>query len=77
MDLSTWEDLWTAFVITLLFTIPTVMISHFRTRKHIRKNHEVVKDLLNPDTPGGLGEMVQNGHTENLPETLDNRVEVG
>jgi hypothetical protein len=55
MDLSTWEDLWTAFLITALFTIPTIMMSHI---KHQRK----IKDLLDVNTPGGIADLVKENN---------------
>jgi len=74
MDLSTWEDLWTAFVVTALFTIPAVIASHLRTNKKMNKHQASMTDLLDPTTPGGLGEI---GHLKNSPEPLDNEAELG
>lgn len=72
MDLSTWEDIWTGFLVTALFTIPAVVESHRRLRKKMKKNHEHMQDLLNPNTPGGLGEL--NGNSSETTEYEDNGV---
>ena len=67
MGLSTWEDLWTSFLVTITFALLPILYTHYKMRKH---NAEV-KELLNPDTPGGLGEISGNGHNEKSSEPLD------
>lgn len=64
MDLSTWEDLWTSALITAAFTIPAIIASHRKIKRHISDKHDVMQDLLNPDTPGGLGEIGHSGQED-------------
>jgi len=54
------QDLWTDFIVLNVWTILAVVMSHVRLHNKIKKNHEETQNLLDPNTPGGLGELKDN-----------------
>jgi hypothetical protein len=56
-----WGAMWPNIFAPSFFTLLGVFISHIKLHNHINKKHAETKahvaDLLDPNTPGGLGDI--------------------
>lgn len=51
------QDVWTCLFLINFWTIAAIIVSHVKTHRHIKRSNEKTADLLDPTTPGGLGDM--------------------
>lgn len=67
--IEAWQPMWPNIFAPSFFTLLGVLLSHIKMHRHVSNKHAElrahVNDLMDPNTPGGLGEIVkdQNGQT--------------
>jgi hypothetical protein len=59
------QDVWTDFLVLNAWTIVAIAYSHIKTHRHINRNHTEVKDMFDPDTPGGITDVIQGIKEQN------------
>lgn len=67
LNVEIWGPMWPNIFAPSIFTLFGILISHIKMHRHINKKHAETKahvsDLMNPNTPGGLGDIDLNGKT--------------